>query len=331
MPDSELRDEEMAALLKLAGRRPEPPDAARARVRAAVHSDWRAAIAPARRRNRRWLAVAAAFILLAGGGLFLARRGEAPQGPVAAFIRIDGEVRAASGAAAPEGSIAPGATVVTGPGGRAAIQLAGGASLRLDADTEVRFDGADRLTLGRGALYLDSGSESGRAQRPALEIGTPLGKVTDIGTQFEVRLDAGALRVQVRRGLARLTRGDRSVTAGSGSRIEVATDGTTRVVPLAADDDADWDWVQQIAPPFDIEGRGLDRYLDWLARETGWRVEFADPAVAADAPGILMHGSIAGIRPDRTPEIVLPACGLAAHREGRVLRIERPREPGDPR
>ena len=69
--------------------------------------------------------------------------------------------------------------------------------------------------------------------------------------------------------------------------------------------------------------RTLAEYLDWITRETGWRVEYAEPAIARDASTIVLHGSITGLRPDQTPLAVLPTCGLRHRMTDGTLTIER--------
>src|SRR5262249_58511072 len=85
--DSE-RDEALAQLLLLAGRRPAVPAERTARVRAAAHSAWREA-AGARLQRRRFvrLAVAAAVVLAILGGLWI-RRATVGARPVSATVAV---------------------------------------------------------------------------------------------------------------------------------------------------------------------------------------------------------------------------------------------------
>jgi hypothetical protein len=151
--------------------------------------------------------------------------------------------------------------------------------------------------------------------------------VRDIGTRFEVRLREGGLLVSVREGLATFVHADRSFAAPAGTRLRVEADGDVATRPIPAQG-PDWDWVMTIAPGFDIEGRMLGEYLDWVAGETGWRVEFDDTSIGRDAAAIILHGSVAGLRPDETPAAVLPTCGLRHRLAGGTLFIGRPRGAG---
>ena len=317
----------IARVLRLAGERPAAPAARSARIRSAVHAHWSAEVHTARRtRTVLWVAVslaaAAVLVVVFGRGWQSpAVRPSETEQTIATLLRAEGQVRALGDGVLSIGArLAPGTDLETGDDGRAALSLADGSSVRLDSRTRVWLLSGPVLALDRGAIYIDSGSR--RTPRSALEVRTRLGLVRDLGTQFEVRLQDGGLRLSVREGLATLLRDDRSFAAPAGTRLLVGTQGTveTHAMPIQG---PDWDWVLSIAPAFDLEGRTLGEYLDWVSRETGWRVEFADPTVARDASTIILHGSVTGLRPDETPPAVLPACGLRQHFTGSTLVIER--------
>lgn len=324
----------IARLLAQAGRRPAAPAEREARVRSAVRARWRAEVdSAARKRRLAWaaacLAAAAAVAVVIGRGWW--SREDRPSGAgesIAILLRAEGSVRLAGGGLLKRGdTLAPEAGIRTGPGGRAALSLSDGSSLRLDSETGVRLAAGPVLYLDRGSVYVDSGTWT--ARRSFLEVRTTLGVVRDIGTQFEVRLREDELWVSVREGLATLARGGRSFAAPAGTRLVAGARGSvqSRAVPVLG---PDWDWVLAIAPEFRIEGRTLGAYLDWVSRETGWRVRFADPSIARDASTIILHGSVATLRPDETPAAVLPACGLRHRLSDSTLVIERQDGAGRP-
>jgi hypothetical protein len=70
-----------------------------------------------------------------------------------------------------------------------------------------------------------------------------------------------------------------------------------------------------------IEGIAVTRYLDWLSRETGWRVEFADPAASARADSTILHGSIDHLTPVTSPGVVLESCGLGHRFENGAMVV----------
>ena len=322
-------EDAIAALVRLAGPRPAAPQAAMARVRLAVHGEWLESIARERRRrawSRTMAPLAAAAAVAAAVAIVAGVRGRtAPGGvAVATVVRSSGSVAGLDGAPlAP--SIARGDGVRTGMSGRAALRLAGGAVVRLDTGTRVRIADAVTVDLDRGSVYVDT------AGPPAarVEIRTALGRVRDVGTLFEVRLDPAGLRVSVREGKAILAHAAEEREAAAGTRLRLDPSGAVQAetVPL---DGPEWGWVLAIAPPFELEGRTLRDYLDWLARETGWRLEYADPSIAPGASAIVLHGSVSGLRPDETPAVVLPTCGLRHRLDGDTLVLERSAPSGRP-
>jgi ferric-dicitrate binding protein FerR (iron transport regulator) len=326
-PPGDDPEDPVARLVRLGGARPGAAAERKTRVRWRVHDVWIDMVRRDRRRRRLLVAarLAAALAIVIGLGVWRWQRGPSIGTPVATVERTDGGVRLQDGSIVGTGRVlASGARVSTSPDGRAALRLSGGASVRLDIATELRLDSARVLELRRGAVYVDSGAPA--SGKSPLEIRTPLGRVRDVGTQFEVRLTNDRLRLSVRDGAAVLARGERtwSVPAGASLRVDESGAVETGVVVSR---DKDWDWALSVAPPFDLEGRTLRDYLAWLSRETGWKVEYADPSIAAGAAGVVLHGSTSGLRPDQTPDAVLPTCGLRYRLEGMTLTIARANAP----
>jgi ferric-dicitrate binding protein FerR (iron transport regulator) len=330
--DPDVPADEVAALLRLAGPRPSPPRDAEARVRLAVHDEWEQTVRNrARRRTTTWLSIglaaAASMVILVNVKNRI--RGPQPVTPseavmVAVVERTTGRVTTGAageiaGLVAGAGrEIRSGSTIRTGPDSFARLRSISGASVRLDASTEVRLP--DRLTLHleRGAIYIDSGP-GGHA---GIEVRTPFGIARDVGTRFEVRLGERALRVRVREGLVRLEHRGSSYDGTAGFELLASPDGAVerRVVALHG---ADWDWTVRAGAPFALEGRTLDTFLQWIEREGGWRVKFEDAGLERSASTIVLHGSIDGLTPADALGVVLPTCGLAHRTSGNDLVIAR--------
>ena len=100
--------------------------------------------------------------------------------------------------------------------------------------------------LEEGAVYIDSGGDRG-----SLEIHTRLGVLRDIGTRFEVRLGAAALRIRVRDGLVELRHDRDSHQAKRGDELTVDATGKVarRSVPVFG---SDWEWAVTVAPLMSI-------------------------------------------------------------------------------
>lgn len=327
-------EDRVARLVSLAGPRTVASDEVVREVKGAVHAHWRQSVAfrAHRRRFRRRLAAAggllaaAAVAALVVGPRLLTDR--APLPPI-------GEAEIVSGAvwkllAAGEGGrrrVAAGDAIearselTTADGGALALRLASGASVRLDGGTRVRFgDGA--LHLERGAVYVDSGGVAASE----LEVRTALGTAREIGTQFEVRLVGNAMRVRIRAGRVALDAGGGEHLGGAGDEMLWRPEaGLARgKVPLHG---APWDWTMALAAPFDLEGAKVEDFLRWVARETGWRIRWADPALERQHAGETLFGSrgLEGVGPAEAPDLVLPSAGLQSRLDGGTLVVEEAR------
>jgi len=311
-------DGDIAALLRLAGE-PEPvPRAASGRVQVAVRAAWRAELAR-RAARRRWSFAAAAAAVLAGAALWTLARSPrlgapAPGPPLATVQAASGGGPLAAGAA-----LARGARVATQAGQRLALRLtASGASLRLDAGTELVLVSGDELCLEAGAIYVDTGApRAGGA--PALLVRTALGAVTDVGTQFEVRLADAAVAVRVREGRVRLSRAGGVDEAEQGTELVLDASGHLERGSVAIHG-PHWGWTLAALPPLELQDRTLREFLGWAARESGWTLSFAEPSIERSAPDVRLSGSIAGLTPGEALAAVLPTCGLT-HRveDGRLI------------
>jgi ferric-dicitrate binding protein FerR (iron transport regulator) len=330
-PERASRDQ-IGALLRSVGRRT-PVAAERVeRVEAVVRAHWQAEL---RRRRRRawWLGGAAvagaAIVLLAlavyGGGPDRTNAG-AGRESVAARIEIVVDaawIRPAANASAtalrPGDGITIGSDLATDDRGRVAVRMASGHSVRLDTGTHVRLVSERTIALDRGALYVDSRPASGIASG-SVEIQTPLGTIRDIGTQFEVRLAANAVRVRVREGRIAFNGTNSAVDVVPGRELHVGADGAISHVDERIG--RDLDWVNTVTPPVAIEGRPLRPFLEWLARERGLRLAWARPELAASASKIVLHGSIEGMTLEQALESVLSTCRMSAHIDGNALIVQ---------
>ncbi len=323
LPEAE-REETTARLLRLAGMRAEVPPDREGRVRRAVLDECRA-VARARVVRRRMVTVAA-VLSAAAVAVVVVRLGSPRELPpavdarVAAVERLDGSGGRLSGrsgsAFTPIGladAVRVGDRIETDATSRVGLRLSQGVSVRLDHGSKARLLSASRIELGAGAVYVDSGPES-----PDLEVHTSFGVVRDIGTQFEIRVDATSLRVRVRSGVVEVHRGAEIIAARPGTELTVGTGGvTSREVTSYG---REWAWTASVGPPFEIEGRPLVAFLEHLCREQGWTLAFADATLARGASGIILHGSTEGLTPADALAIVLATTGLT-HRfnEGELL------------
>ncbi len=276
----------------------------------------------------------AAAVLLTIAVALVRRAPDAPIDSVATAARLqtvmgDARIDRARDAAV-DAEVTSGSTITTGDSGRAALLLATGHSVRIDVESSVHVVSARSLRLDRGAVYVEARAASAGAA--AVEIATPFGVVTDVGTRFEVRLidargegdaavPAQALEVRVREGAVRLTTDAGSYDAGEGTELRVERGGALqRDTALPYGDD--WRWVESVRPPVAVEGITLGAFLDWASRESGRLWRFVDPGSRDQADECVIHGSIEGLTVDEALSTFLPSCGFRHRVDGDVLLIE---------
>lgn len=320
-------DRSIETLIRLAGEREMPSGEATARARAAAEDSWRRMLAarPARARTRIPLALAAALALVMLGWYAWTQREAAPSREVVArVVAMDGSVRMRRGRALQitrlDAEVTSGATLLTDQG-RAAALLADALSLRLDRDTQLRFDDRNHVTLLHGALYIDSG---GLGLGPPLTITTPAGDLRHIGTQFQVRVSADRTDIRVREGRVELRRGDaliRTVSAGDALEVRGAEERWQHGLPSFG---TEWDWSASLAQTLAIEDRPLAEFLAWMAREQGWQLHFSNEALQRQALEIHLHGSLEGLDARAMLERVALVTGIPLAVNDGVLTVGSP-------
>lgn len=305
-PHDEQTTDRVAALLQHSGPRPAPSRRGFETARTEARTAWEADV---RGVQRQWRMRMAMLTLATAATLVVAvsyyRSADRPQPVMAA--RVSGSST----------TLNINDVYRTGAGDRTRLTLANGVELRLDADTEIRFPSAASVALERGGLFVDTGASHDPGG--SVEIHTPAGIARDIGTRFEVRVIARTTRVRVRDGIVQLTHGSAIHTAKRGT--ELVADPSGVALHDAPTGGADWDWVALAAAPFAVEGKTLPQFLEWVAREGGWEIRFADDALRRSTAGIVLHGSIAGLTPEQALETILPTCGLTHRIERDVVTI----------
>ena len=86
-----------------------------------------------------------------------------------------------------------------------------------------------------------------------------------LGTQFEVRLNDGGLRVSVREGTVALENARGRWVSNEGEALHVVPGRTIERRSIQTDG-TEWSWVNDLAPAFVLEGSTLGAFLDWAAR-----------------------------------------------------------------
>ena len=299
----------VATLIQAAGRREDTPSEAYESVFAVVESAWRDKV---RRRRYRQLAggfAAAAALAIFAIALIPAQwRGSPMATEVATTDRLLGLVESLPAGAASwqpidtlKSSLLTGTRIRTGREGRAGLILADDVSLRLASNTEIELTNVGRIQLLRGSVYADTGpGETGH-----LTVDTSYGTARDYGTQFEVRLGKESLRLRVREGRVALSIDDEQVWAGAGEQLMIGQGGQElQRIPIALDD-LEWRWTESVAPSPKVDNLAVRELLDWVSRETGRRVVYADASLAERAASTVLHGRVENLQPLEVLQVML--------------------------
>ncbi len=268
--------------------RVQPPVDAAAEIKAAVLAEWEQ-VTGRRKRHRRAVAAGAvaATLMVAAAATLLELRAP-PVVLVAQVERIEGVVTGDPAPLSAAAELHAGDVVATADG-QIALRLADGGSLRIAPQSRVELTGRDAVRLVDGALYFDS--EHSRGTAMPFTVATRFGTLSDVGTQFMTRVGAMQLTVGVRNGRVAFAESTARAEAGQGERLTIARDATVRRESIPTFGEY-WSWTERLAPPFEIDGRRLGDFLDWVAAQTGRKIELADAAAREAARTSILTGSI---------------------------------------
>lgn len=304
-------DELLARLLQIAGPRPAIPADLERRVEASVRREWHKATR--RRRVTRWAAVplALAASVLVVVGLQVGNPPPASPLAIGSVARVAGPGGFAAG-----DTVHVGDTIGTGPAQSLSFALRDGTSVRLAPETTLSVTSGHDFRLERGALYADTGPLTYRSR--SLTVMTPVARITDVGTQFLLRVrDDNTLSVAVREGRVDIARDRGNDTALAGDLLTVRAGEPAEVATVAANAEL-WSWASAVAPAFDVENRSLMDFLRWAARETGRELVFVDEQRRMAAMRHGLRGSLAAVT-DVAPEEALIAVLAASGFDYRLL------------
>lgn len=332
-------DETMAELLRLAGPRAPIPEDVESRVYDRVKTEWRASTEQpessavyaevhrhwkkqnrARTGFRRWaMPLALAATIVAAIAVVLQ-----PPPPVPGNISVGTVARVAgagaSGYLPPVGHVVhTGERLTTGAGQGMSLILSNAESLRMDEQTTLVVLAEDEFQLDEGRIYADTGDFMYRDH--GLVIATPMGSVTDVGTQFAVNAGDDVIDVAVREGRVDIDQDSEQFVAVAGERLTIHRDGGASVSALDMHDPY-WDWATSLAPAFEIENKSLLDFLRWAARETGRELVFETNELRMTAMRTDLHGSVSDFDPLEAVESVLATTSFKFHIEADKIVIE---------
>ncbi len=317
--------DDIGILIRLAQQNSEVPAVRTVRVRAAARDQWTKETAR-RRHGRMFWSVAAAAALIAGVAFVIRSipgTDHAGLPAIAAHVeQLEGHVEIA-GLGNDEWSVVTvgdsieTATTLRTMTGRLSLRLDTGHSARIDQGSEIRFLERGGIELAAGRIYIDSGQDG---RESPIDLRTPFGTLQEIGTQYELQLDDGVLRLRIREGSVILHRADADLTISAGQELRVSATRDPEIVSIEPYG-PHWSWVSEIVAIPDFQGRTADEFLRWLARERGWTLAFADTDVANAARRIVLEGDLGRYTPDEALQIVTTTSRLHQTTEAGVLRV----------
>jgi hypothetical protein len=297
-----------------------------AQMRAAVGQEWHASVDVDRHawraRRKRWVAIAAAAGLAAVTGAWFAGSLLSPAvfGSIARLNGQDSDVRfmiVRHHTPRVGDALRAGDTLTTH--GPALVSLGAGGTLRVGAASVIEIVGASEIRLTQGMIYVDKPPMPGRADH--LRVVTAVGTLEHLGTEFEVLGSQQSVRIRVREGRVRLHGPSVEVVADAGTEL-LAVPGRGVSQQSIATYGPEWQWVAALAPDYDIEGRPLLGFLQWVSRELGRHLEFAPPQVRAIAARTILHGTVQGREPLDALADVLATTSLRYEIRGDVILVQ---------
>lgn len=322
-------DESLERLLARATPRPVPGSHDARLMRNAVHAEWQSVIRK-RRRYRRTVALAIAASVVTAIGLVLnTLRVPGPdRTAVATVARSFGSLytvgqQSELHVAEQLAELRAGETILTDGDSGVALAWNTGGSLRIDASTRITFASDTEIELHSGRVYFDSdpfGADNGSTAGP-LAIRTQFGIVSHLGTQYMAATDGRSLAVSVREGRVAIDGSRHDATAAAGQQLRLTDTGRPVVVAVSPYGEP-WAWVENTAPPIEMDGRNLHDFLRWAARESGLELRFADPAAEQIATTTILKGRVdAAVR--EAVSIRLQTTDLEARIEDGVISVSR--------
>ena len=317
----------MQAIFEQASRRLQPPIAAEEEIRSAVHAEWLQMNARrGRGKQAVYWAMAASLVLVAFLSL---NRTQTPEiyTPVAMIEKSIGEIALRqndSGSTIILGnlvrSISSGQTITTGMDSALALAWSAGGSLRMGEETELVFVSPTEVELLAGQIYFDSGmTNAAHPDVSLLRVNTHAGIIQHIGTQFMTKLVDDSLTVSVREGVVSIDAKNYVGTAMAGQQVTLRVNGSVSKEARPGYG-AEWQWVQSIAPPLDLDGLSVLNLLNWVSRESGRSLKFESVSAETIAIAHVLNGRVE-VEPMRALRIYLQTTDLESELVDDVISI----------
>jgi ferric-dicitrate binding protein FerR (iron transport regulator) len=276
-PDESPEDHDrVAAVLRRAGRREQPPEEWAQATYATVAAHWETRVR--RKRQLKWsIAIAASCLLGVAltAGVLLSRESSI----VATVVEGDGLL-------SPGHAVRTGDSLITGASHRVTLATTGETTLYLAPHSEVIWRSPAEARLETGTVYVDTGRKHPPHQ--SLRIETRFGTIEHLGTQFLVVDSTEGLVLSVREGAVRFEAPQTTTVARQGERLTYSKTGTLQREPIPTYG-AEWSSIDAVPMVTALEGRSLATVLEDVAYRSGLELEYA-PRAAELADRTILHG-----------------------------------------
>lgn len=323
-------DEIFISLLGQASPRQKAPEGDEREIRQAAMAEWKK-ITGKRRARRRLvsLAIAATLVMVLASLINVSRLAETDMDlqQIAKVERQIGEIIIFEPAtdtwrplAESDVVLSTGQIIETSGGARIAVSWNAGGLLRIDEKTRISLTAKDQMQLHSGRLHYDSKSlYSNQQPLVNLLIETPYGTVRHMGTQFMADLAGDALSVSVREGEVAISGDSIETLVLTGEQVIINESGIKErqsILPYSEE----WKWVQEIAPAFELDGRSMFEFLQWISSESGYVIEYETESAKSLAEETILHGKI-DLPPMKALEIMFQTADLVYELHGGVILV----------
>ncbi len=288
-------DEKLEQLVRRAGKRTPLPDEVKQRLQTSFRRELQLNM---RKRNRAKVLVLsgiAASILIAISFLIL-NDSPRPTSVIAKIERSEGETfwqyEDESGPLSYGNIIQPHDFIHTMEGSLSIRLENSSVNLRLGRMTEIEFIGKSSVRLVSGDIYVDAQPDG---NHHSFSIRVNEIEVKHLGTQYLVSSNEDGISIAVREGeviiKSRKQEFHSKGTTGKGELVSVSRTNKLTRSPINTHGSR-WAWVNQMAPTIETNNMPIDKFLSWIARETGLKLVYNSPEILEAFHTELIKGSI---------------------------------------
>ncbi len=125
--------------------------------------------------------------------------------------------------------------------------------------------------------------------------------------------------VKVREGSVSIANDQQTLITAAGYQSTLDADGEIDRKTVAVFGDQ-WQWAEQLAPAFSVEGKSLREVLERIGRESGKQILYESANAERIANTTIMHGSIDG-DPKNSLEILLETNDLSWFEKDGIMHL----------